>query len=61
MLSKEDVLKAVADAWWERSPKILEFVNKYLSVEEDFYSRAYLLRRAFSALVRKRYRELSSH
>jgi pyrroloquinoline quinone (PQQ) biosynthesis protein C len=33
MITKEDIFKAIADAWWERSPKIVEFVNKHLTVE----------------------------
>jgi len=27
MITKEDVFNAIADAWWERKPKIVEFVN----------------------------------
>ena len=30
MITKEDVFNAIADAWWERKPKIVEFVNKHL-------------------------------
>jgi len=33
MIIKEDVFNAIADAWWERKPKIVEFVNKHLTVE----------------------------
>ena len=33
MITKEDVFNAIADAWWERKPKIVEFVNKHLTVE----------------------------
>jgi len=32
MITKEDVFSAIADAWWERKPKIVEFVNKHLTV-----------------------------
>ena len=33
MITKEDVFNAIAYAWWERKPKIVEFVNKHLTVE----------------------------
>ncbi|HWP56740.1 MAG TPA: iron-containing redox enzyme family protein [Candidatus Acidoferrales bacterium] len=33
MITKEDVLKTVAEAWWERSPRIIEFVNHHLTIE----------------------------
>lgn len=33
MLSKEDVLQAVADAWWEKKPRIMNFINHHLSRE----------------------------
>jgi hypothetical protein len=33
MITKEDVFTAIADAEWEREPKIVEFVNKHLIVE----------------------------
>ena len=33
MITKEDVFTAIADAWWKRKPKIVEFVNKHLTVE----------------------------
>jgi pyrroloquinoline quinone (PQQ) biosynthesis protein C len=33
MITKADVLGAVADAWWERKPKIVEFVNHHLTPE----------------------------
>ena len=33
MITKEDVFSAIADAWWERKPKIVEFVNQHLTVE----------------------------
>lgn len=31
MITKEDVFTAIADAWWERKPKIVEFVRRVLS------------------------------
>ncbi len=33
MITKDDVLKAVANSWWEKSPRMMEFVNHHLSVE----------------------------
>jgi len=33
MITKVDVLDVVADAWWERKPKIIEFVNHHLTRE----------------------------
>jgi pyrroloquinoline quinone (PQQ) biosynthesis protein C len=33
MITKEDVFKAIAGAWWEQSPKIVDFVNHHLSIE----------------------------
>lgn len=33
MITKNDVLNAVADAWWEQNPKIVDFVNHHLSRE----------------------------
>ena len=33
MLEKQDVLDAVAGAWWEQSPRAVEFVAKHLTVE----------------------------
>jgi pyrroloquinoline quinone (PQQ) biosynthesis protein C len=33
MLRREDVLGAVAEAWWEANPKIIEFVNGHLTHE----------------------------
>ncbi|HXF75316.1 MAG TPA: hypothetical protein VNN13_04425 [Methylomirabilota bacterium] len=32
MITKEDVFKTVADAWWNQKPKIVEFVNRHLSI-----------------------------
>jgi pyrroloquinoline quinone (PQQ) biosynthesis protein C len=32
MITKEDVFRTVADAWWNQKPKIVEFVNRHLSV-----------------------------
>ncbi len=31
MITKEDVLQAVAESWWEKKPKIVEFVNHHLT------------------------------
>jgi pyrroloquinoline quinone (PQQ) biosynthesis protein C len=33
MLKREDILRTVAEVWWEKSPKMMEFVNHYLSRE----------------------------
>ena len=33
MLEKQDVLDAVASAWWEKSPRAVEFVTKHLTRE----------------------------
>ena len=33
MITKEDLFKTIANAWWEKSPKIVEFVKKHLSIE----------------------------
>ena len=33
MITKEDLFKTIANAWWEKSPKIVQFVNKHLSIE----------------------------
>ena len=54
MISKEDVLQAVAESWWEAKPKIIEFVNQSFDHRRgaDIYPRAYLFRCAFPALVR---------
>ena len=38
MITKKDVLNAVADAWWEQNPKIVEFVNHHLSREGGEFS-----------------------
>ena len=32
MITKEDVLQAVANAWWEAKPKIVDFVNNHLTI-----------------------------
>jgi len=32
MITKENILQAVAESWWERKPKIIEFVNQHLSI-----------------------------
>ena len=31
MITREDVLQAVAESWWEAKPKIIEFVNHHLT------------------------------
>jgi len=33
MLRREDVLQAVANAWWEKSPRMMEFINRHLNRE----------------------------
>jgi pyrroloquinoline quinone (PQQ) biosynthesis protein C len=33
MITREDVLRAVAKAWWEKSPKMMQFVNHHLSID----------------------------
>ncbi len=33
MITKEDVLQAGAESWWEAKPKIIEFVNHHLTRE----------------------------
>lgn len=33
MLQRKDILDAVGDAWWEQSPRMMEFVNHHLSRE----------------------------
>jgi pyrroloquinoline quinone (PQQ) biosynthesis protein C len=32
MIAKEDILKAVAESWWEQKPKIVKFVNRHLTI-----------------------------
>lgn len=33
MLERETILQAVAGAWWEKSPRMMEFVNRHLNRE----------------------------
>jgi len=33
MLQRKDILNAVADSWWEKSPRMMEFVNHHLNRE----------------------------
>ncbi len=33
MLKREDILDAVADSWWKKSPRMMEFVNHHLNRE----------------------------
>lgn len=33
MLERETVLEAVAGAWWEKSPRMMEFLNHHLNRE----------------------------
>ena len=59
MITKEDVLKTIADAWWERSRRSWNSSTiTYHGGCADFHTGTYLFRRTFSSLVRQRHRQL---